>query len=491
MPALMNKKNLFLIGGRALQAALNLVTLRVMTTLLAPSEAGKVFLVVAYAAGFAVFLITPAGTYMARRIHSWELGKNVLSRLSCFALYIFLVSVLAFLSLFLLKPAFPGAGGSPFAFAALTAVYICASCYSMTFIPALNLLGYQKEFSAYTVALAAAALVFSSLAVFRSHAGYTPWLCGQILAMLGISGLAYLKLKAALGENIPGPFQLARVLMAADLRAVASFSIPLGFATLFLWFQNQGYRLVVELRAGTEFLGYLAIGLGIAASLGAVVETLIQQIYYPDFYKKITGASPGVRREAFRELVEKAVPAYAVLVIFTVSLAPHLTRLLVAPRYFEVAKFVALGAFVEFFRMASGVVSAAAHSEMRTRTLIVPYAAGGLAVLAGVYLSGPSASRDSLIPAALIAGAGMTFFILRAEIARAMSFDLKLSVLARPLLFAAPLTGFLAVHAGASTALSALLVFLAGLYFIFLQYLLACKTGGTRAGCPVPEEGVK
>lgn len=477
-----------LICGRALQAILNIVTLRVMTTFLSPSEAGKVFLVIAYSAGFSVFLITPVGTYVARRIHSWQLRKSVISRLTSFAVYIFMVSALAFLLVPLLRALSGATGaGQTWGFAAITAVYILFSSYCMTFIPAFNMLGFQKEFTGYTLALAVLALSFSSFAALKLSPDSQAWLYGQIAAMSLLSLAAYFKLKAKLAEALLTPARLVESLRGADFKPMASFAVPLAAATFFMWVQTQGYRVIVELRSGTEFLGYLAIGLGIAASLAAVVETLVQQTFVPVFYRKISAADSQGRKKAFMELVSRAVPAYSILLVFTVSLASSLTRVLVAPQYYSVAKFVMLGAFIEYFRLLSGLVSAAAHSELRTSSLISPYAAGGAVVLAGVYVFGPVPLRDILVPSAMLLGGALTFFVLKFRTARELSFGIDLSVFAKPVAYSAPFLLFLLSGDAGGAGLPFLLLLLGGLYFVFVQYHLVFKGANAHSITPAKE----
>jgi O-antigen/teichoic acid export membrane protein len=88
--------------ARALQFAMLLITLRVATTLLPPSEMGVVALVTATAAFFSLLLINPVGMFINRRMHTWDDKGQVRAYLGYFWLYLIAVAVLAIFVLALL-----------------------------------------------------------------------------------------------------------------------------------------------------------------------------------------------------------------------------------------------------------------------------------------------------------------------------------------------------------------------------------------------------
>ena len=205
------------------------------------------------------------------------------------------------------------------------------------------------------------------------------------------------------------------------------------------------------------------------------MESLVQQIYYPDFYKKISIGSAESRKQALSELYNKSLPVYIILMFFVLALAPQLTGLLVAHNFAVSAKFVAFGALIEFFRMTSNVLAAAAHSEMRTPVLIKPYAIGGvftcLAVYAATLLPLPAAG----IPLALLAGGVITFFAIKSGIARIAVFKFDRTILYRAVLYSCPFLLFLIFKRGSSALAACLILLPAGLYFLFLQYSAVFK----------------
>jgi len=468
----MDKDAAVIIIGRFFQALLGVAALRIMTAVLSPAQAGSMFLILSFVTGFAFFFINPVGMYINRRLHAWQAGGIIMPHFSGFNIYVFLISAAA-VPITLVVKKISGAGSDlpGLSFALTVSAYLYFNTWNMTLVPALNMLGYRIPFVVFSVLTIGIGLLLSLLVSIKISATAFSWLSGQIIAMFLISLAAACSLCKNTKENFSGfiKFQLGSINKEA-VRDVAAFALPLAGATLFMWLQNQGYRLIVEMKAGAEFLGYLAVGLGIAASLAAVAESLVQQIYFPAFYKQISSGGPEERKNALAELSEKTLPVYVILLFFTVSLASQLTGLIVAPKFRDAAKFVAFGALIEFFRMAANIISSAAHAEMRTKMLIKPYVAGGLITCGGVYAASLSLFKENLIPLAMVFGGVATLLVMRWETAHAIRFALNRKLLIRTGVYSLPLCFFLFLRKFNSPALSFTLLAVAGLYFIFLQY---------------------
>ncbi|MDO8805336.1 MAG: hypothetical protein Q7R35_13005 [Elusimicrobiota bacterium] len=482
----MTKDLAVIIAGRFLQAVLGIAALRVMTALLSPAQVGSVFLVLSFATGFAFLFINPLGMYINRKLHAWHGAKTIIPRFFLFNLYVAVVACAALLTTVAAKKVLgTGAGLPDWSFAALVAAYVYFNTWNMTLVPSLNMLGYRVSFVAYSVLTTGFGLVFSVLAVNKLSPTVFSWLSGQVAAMFLISLAALYSLSRNTGEALALPKNPFSEVNRESARGVLDFALPLSGATIFMWMQNQGYRLIVEMKAGAEFLGYLAVGLGIAASLAAVSESLVQQIYFPGFYKRISSGGAEERKEALAELSAKTIPVYVILLFFTVSVSAQLTGLLVDPKFHNAVKFVAFGSLVEFLRMAANIISSAAHSEMRTKTLIKPYAAGGLVTCAAVFAASGSPSRETLIPLAMILGGLVTLAAIRLETARVVSFSLNRKLVLKTVACSAPLLVFILFRELVSPAWSFAILSAAGLYFLFLQYLVAFRwTPGLRGAAP-------
>lgn len=476
----MGKDVAVIIAGRFLQALLGIAALRIMTAVLSPAQVGNYYLILSFCSGFGLFLINPVGMYINRKIHAWHAAKTITDRFFVFNVYVLLVSAAAVALTFTSKKLLGTGSGLPdLSFAVIVAAYVYCSTWNMTLVPALNMLGHRVPFVIFSVLTIALGLAFSVLTVFNISATAFSWLSGQIVAMLLISFAALYALQKKIGGSFKGIKVLYTDINMQAFKGVTAYAVPLAGGTLFMWLQTQGYRLIVEMKAGAEFLGYLAVGLGISSGLAALCESLVQQIYLPGFYKKISAGSQEDRKNALAELAEKTIPVYVILVFFTVALASQLTGLLVDPRFHGAAKFVAFGAFVEFFRMAANIIASAAHSEMKTKTLIKPYAAGGMVTCAAVYLASIFPFRETFIPLSLALGGMAALFFMRRETARIMRFDLNMRLLFKTSGYACPLLLFLALRNIVSPVRAVPILLAAGAYFVFLQYMVAFRWGKT------------
>ncbi|HOI43208.1 MAG TPA: oligosaccharide flippase family protein, partial [Elusimicrobiales bacterium] len=358
-------------------------------------------------------------------------------------------------------------------FAGVIALYVYANSWNMTLVPALNLLGHRGLFVSLSVLTSALGLALSAAFAFKVSAEGAAWLAGQALGFAALGAAAFLALKRLSGEAFPAPVPSLAPEGKESFRDLRSFAAPLAAATFFLWLQTQSYRLIVERLAGAEFLGFLAVGLGIASSLAAVAESLVQQFYFPGFYSRLSSGGPEERREALAALYARSIPVYLVLAAFTAALSGQLTGLLVAPEFAGASAFVVFGAFIELFRMSSNIFAAAAHSEMRTAALVKPYAVGGLFTAAAVAAACFLPQREALIPAAMLAGGAVTFAAIRTHSSRLVSVPLSGALLLRALLFSAVFVLFLPARELTSPLQSALLIAAGGIYFLFASWRLS------------------
>jgi O-antigen/teichoic acid export membrane protein len=470
-----NDGGLILIG-RISQAFLNIIALRVLTSILSPAQVGGFYLILALAGGFGLFLINPVQMYINRKLHLWHSKKSVLKHFFIFNAYILLISVISLIIVFYLKEIFGiGAMFSTSQFIMAVGLYIFVSNWSMTALPTLNMLNFRKSFVLLSVLTSVLSLIFSAAIVFFISQSAFSWISGQILGMGIMAIIAILVLKKKTREKMSGFLFFKNEINKNNFAALMKFAVPLSGATFFIWLQTQSYRIVVEKMISADFLGFLAVGLGIAGSLAAVTESLVQQLYFPEFYKKISVGKFIDRKNALAELSEKTIPVYLILTFFVVSLSSQLTGLLVDSKFKGVAIFVMFGAVIELLRMIGNTISAGAHSEMKTHILIKPYAIGGITTIVSVYLACKFFQTDIFIPGAMIIGGLATLWSVRREINKIVELNLKNMIFRKTILLSSVFLLFLFFHKLATPLWSFFILFFAGVYFVFLQYLVAFK----------------
>ena len=385
-----------IIVGRLVHFALLLLTLRVATELLLPSEMGKVAIVTATVAFFALIFISPVGMFVNRRVHAWNAGGRAKSRYSYFWLYLVGVSLCAFFALFVLdwldlwKPS--------------VGIYwlillVCGNVFigtvNQSVIPGLNMFGFSGWFISLTVATAATSLVCAVVLarVVSPTAEY--WLSGLLMGQLivGMFGkkVFFDRLQGE-GEGVAGFSDVS----SHQFKSLFKFAWPISIAVGMGWIQSLGYRYIMEGRIGLVELGLFVAGFGISAGLLSAVDTIFATYYQPKFYARITEDNPNEQSHAWIEYAQAILPALLLTSVFIMAMASELTDLLLGDSYRQSARFVVWGALAELTRLTTAVFGMAAHARMHTRLLLLPNLVGAVGAMALIGWLAPVYGSDGV-----------------------------------------------------------------------------------------------
>ena len=470
-------RNYTIIGiGRALQVLIALAAMRLLTRLLSGSEVGNVYLVLSITSYFSLVFLSPVGLYITRRLNDWHKEGVLLDYFACYNIYVLAVSLSVFPVLFFVKGVFGIAADiSALGLCLLAFGYIYAGTWNSTIIPALNMLHHRLSFVVFSTATLLLSLVFSVFLVKVYSPSSVMWISGQIIGLLAATAAALLYFRRKVRYSLN--FGLVwGVIKKPRLRGIAKFSSPLLVTTFFMWMQNQSYRLVVEKNIGLDFLGRMAVGLGIAAAIAAVAESLVQQGYYPVYYTEINTRDGEIRKAAWDKMAGAIIPLYLLTTLFVSFLAWHLVTVLVDVKFHEVWIFTIFGAWVEFSRITTNIFSTVAHSEMRTGPLATPYALGGVLTASGVYFASFSSGHAFWVPAALMLSGFVTLSFMITGMRRIMKFTIDFRAIKMALLLALPFPlGLLVKNSEGSFLISCAVLLALGAYFIFAQYFLYHK----------------
>lgn len=400
-----------LSAGRFVQVVAGLLAVRLFTSFLSTAEVGNLYLVNSLAAFFAFALLNPVGMYINRKLNCWIADKVLLDRFFLYNVYIAAVALLSLPIVFLLNRYFAvGGGANTWQLLLYVAIYLYVSTWNQTIIGTFNLLEHRISFVGYTVATTIIGLALSTVLVFSSHTAIF-WLSGQVAAQVIVTVVAFWHLRRVLGAHV----KLSRVreeISWNNFRQVMLFVAPLCFTTLLLWTQSQSYRLIIENRIGLEFLGKIGLGFSIAANVAAAVESVAQQVYFPAFYREVSRGDAEARQDACNLMFQRTIPVYLAQAIAVTCLAPFMVRLLAHVKFEGAFIFVMFAAWVELFRMTTGVLTVAAHAEMQTRTMLKPYLVGSLLAVAGVFGGSCTGLYELAIPAALLLAGFVTMVLM-------------------------------------------------------------------------------
>lgn len=364
---------LLTVLGRVAQFILAMAMMRVSTTLLPPSEVGRMSLYVSATLFAGMFLITPVGMFINRRLHGWE-ASGVLR---CYLRYYFayLLAVAAIISGGLIGLSeldlidFHPAAAWIFLLVGGTLVF---NTVYLTFVPSLNLLGHRNWFIGLTLATVASGFVLATLLSYLVSPSAEYWLLGLLLGQVIVALLSarifFNRVKAQTAPiRRPSP---------AQLRVLYGFGWPLAVAAGMMWLQSQSYRFFMGDALGLAQLGLFVAGYGISAGLIAGFEAVLTTYFQPLFYRRVGSGDGAVQGEAWSAYAAAILPSAVLFGLFLAAAAPDLVRLLLAPQYASAAQYVLWGALAETARLATGVYGLVAHAKMNTRLLLLPNAAG-------------------------------------------------------------------------------------------------------------------
>ncbi len=373
---------LLVVAGRLTQFLLMVAGARFATTLLAPEEMGRIALVTALTAFFALFLVNPVGMFINRRLHSWVETGRARAYLGWYWKYLLLVCAsAAVISIALNTSGLVTLHMETGWLLLLVCGSLIFNTLNQTAIPSLNLLGYRLPFIVLTLATIAAGLAAAvGLATAVQPRGEY-WLLGLLIgqALFGWMGMRVFYGK--LGDHVIRTLPLTR----AACRRLWVFAWPVALAVGFNWMQIQGYRFVLERQVGLAELGVFAAGYGLSAALLAGVEMILATYFQPAFYRRANDETADAHAQAWNDYAAAVLPAVVFVTAVVAGASPEVTVLVLGPAYQDARDYVMLGALAELIRSAGGVYGLIAHARMRTRLLLLPNA-GGAALTVGLVV---------------------------------------------------------------------------------------------------------
>jgi len=379
----MANRDLFIVVfGRVIAAVVALLTIKSVTSYLSPDQYGYLSLMMMIQMLCGLFLINPIGQYINRHTHEWWNEGLLWPKFRLYRNYIFFTaSVGAVLMAFVGQP--PNGDASYWTGGALFIMVVSAT-WNATFIPALNMLGFRGFAVLFSIVSVVLSLLLSIL-LMQWFATAIAWFFGQSIGMaVGALGAGrVIRSKATIKVTINSQYTLI------SKKDFFAYCLPLAMGTGFMWVQLSGYRFVIDAYWGLAELGFMSVGLMLAAQVWAFFESLVMQFLYPYFFKKISNNNNIEEgKEALSDLLNIVGPLYLILAGITATAAPLFVFLLVDEKYSGVVMFVGMGAIIESCRALANVFGNAVQVTKQTYSLALPYAIGSLVVLAALFYSG-------------------------------------------------------------------------------------------------------
>lgn len=388
-----------------------------MTTLLPPEEVGKVALIGAVTTFCALFLVSPLGNFINRRLHSWQQSGTLRAYFRVYTIYLFALANLCAVAVMLaMKQQYLTLDSPVVGVMVVVWASLFLGTLQQTYVPSLNMLGRNNEFAVLNLMGPALALALSvGLVWFLNARDAVTWLSGIALSQV----MLYLIASRVFFSKEVGEIQVH--LDRKKLAGLWRFSWPVALTLLCTWLQFQGYRFVLADYAGYAVLGYFVAGYGVAAGLFGAFEQVIMAWFMPRFYRQANGLGEDPST-AWANYAACVLPLSVLCFGAVFSLADIWVAAMLGPAFQNTQIYVQLGALSEWLRVVLSVYGLVAHQSMRTRTLVLPQFIGALIALGFV---GWVAARGNFqqIPMAFIAGSLASFALLRLSLGRAATMS--------------------------------------------------------------------
>ena len=367
-----------LLAGRLLQIIITLCTLRISTTLLPQAELGYVYYIIAVQSFFSLFLINPAGQYLNRQTAKWSFEGMIYGAYKKQLLYILLITILSFLlmSIFTLFDM----NFLPYNLLIITSFLILSQSANQTIVPMLNMLELRVAFVFFNLLTALLCLICSYAFITFFSPTALSWVAGLIVGNSVVAMLATFRFRSK--------YLLTKTKkLSLDFKEIRKFCFPIAIATIFMWFLNSGYRMVVESLYGLEFLAFLGVGFAVSSQVFSIAESLLTQYLIPELFKNSEKSTKEKRTELVNVYFYTVIPLYVSLALFLTFSVKYLFPFVIGEQYYDAYRFAIYGSWIELGRVLVNTFAVVSQVEKKTVKFILPYALGAIYLSMGLFLN--------------------------------------------------------------------------------------------------------
>jgi len=383
---------LILSGGRLVQVAHALFSVRLVSELLGATEIGRINLILSAAFLPSFVFVSPVSNFLASQSIKWHRNRSLHSVVKTFYFYLVTVAIVCgFLFFYIkLRGLSSAANDNQLIIAVVIGGYIIGNNGLNALATVLNTLGDRISFVLVTNAAAWGGLCVAYYISARSHFNAETWLSGLVIAQIIVSVAALLRVnniqKRFLGdgkESLDDKFTLQRAL---------AFSWPLALATGLYWVNLSGYRFILGYATDMRTIGLLVTGLSLAIAPLSILDTLFTEFYRPIFYRQVVAGDQIETTIAFNRYAALYFPSIIIVSVVCGATGQFAARLLVSDDFFGVSWLSGWGAVIQSGYMIYGVCVSLIFTLRCTSRLILPNLMGAIVTCIGVYVAGRSAS---------------------------------------------------------------------------------------------------
>lgn len=469
------KDLLMLSLGRGLQVLAGLVTIKIATTLLSPSDVGSMNQLMSLAVLGTSAVLIPMAAYIGRGCLEWMDTGTLSRRLGSYVLVVLAVAPALGLVAWVIQSQLILVEGVGAAWVGgLVALYTVGFSLHTMGTSGLNLIGHRFLYVLFGNIAVWGGLI---LALWYSDGAVSPemWLLGIFCGFL-LSSLSYALLNRYARAGAPAISSDAPGMLPFDWRTVFMFVWPQAMVFVLWWVQSQSYRFVLSWVADIATVGLFAAGYMICSVPMQTFESLFNEFYGPTLYRALKGQGREGMAQAWNAYAAAYIPAVILFGAFLVGNATFMVKLLLGEQFQAVTAILIWPALTETFRAISSTLHQLGLAKIDMTINVLPVMAGALVAPTLVYVLAP---YEPLLGTALaLLAAGVAVFAVVIPIScralpvawpiRRIMYALVLGV---PLCLVGRLMGVGLGELSESKAVIALVI--SGLVMVALQYIMA------------------
>jgi O-antigen/teichoic acid export membrane protein len=371
------------LSGRLLQFVLQLILLRLVTTLLSKEDAAVLFVVLLISGGASLLFISPLGQYFNRYLIEFEKQRRVSLQLLSFLGYATCVTPLVI---------FFAVGYFEIQEEMLVKwhVYIACACYffaitlNQVSIGGLNILGRSKEFVFYS--LLTQGLILVQISLFSMIGlSYLKWLFCLIISNFIVGCCALYSLLDGSQKDLYVKDRREHWLanIPVEIHKAWRFGRHVLVALVCIWIFQVGFRFELLPLLGAKQFALFSMGYSLAAMIFAGCEQIINSYCLPIYYRRVDSESAS---GAWEWIAQICLPTYIISLLVAFSLSDIFVFIFLDKSYAEAGFYMRIGAVFEFLRVIYNLVSLHSHGLKNTKLLVKPALVGALIFVVGQLL---------------------------------------------------------------------------------------------------------
>jgi len=423
MPFFDSKRNFkdlcFLFAGRLGIGLGQIVSMRIITEIVSPSQIGLFNYILAFGNILSSLLFQPVSFYVTKEFLVWT--KTSSSKNQLLSLIKMLLLITAFSSFLF------------FIYWHLSSEKDKVDVVYFTFVPAImltgvligigcgivNLLRMKVEFVILNNLLIWFNLICTVLMVMFIAKKAEIMLLGQLVSQIIVSIIVFCLLGKILDKNSKD--RQIDESSTINWREVWIFCWPVAIIQILFWSQSYGFRIPLKINAGMYNLGIFSVVFGITIALFAIFNDLFAQLYHPIFWKNVSDY--GHRSSDLSKYMKNHWPYLILFTFWVIGISMHVLRVMATGRYSQFYFIIIMVAISELIRHSGAGLYNSTFAINRNKILIFPGICSFIICLGGTYYLGLAINPINAAIISLAASYLASMILLTISIRRHIDFE--------------------------------------------------------------------